>query len=330
MGIEKKDPANIIPNVKIPAKVDSFRFWCQKVLPLVYDDSLSYYELLCKVVNYLNNVINDVNALGTDIENITDAFNELQNYINNYFSTLDVQKEINNKLDEMAENGTLQLIIESFLQVNTPIIYNNMNNLLSSPLLKNGLNALLLGKNTINDVTPFLIEVMTKDNTLIDNITYYSLNENLMYRLIRRKDLYFNVKDYGCTCDGITDDTTKLQYIANIINTYGIPYFVGTILISDTIALNGDFELRGISTEKSIIKNTSNNFAFYYQSASGGSTNNGIRLSNFKILSTNGIKINSVSLPISDIDQAQSYVMRTRIENMALSSNNTKNGTLIS
>ena len=30
------------------------RFWCQKVLPLVYDDSLSYYELLCKVVDNLN------------------------------------------------------------------------------------------------------------------------------------------------------------------------------------------------------------------------------------------------------------------------------------
>jgi hypothetical protein len=28
-----------------------FRFWCQKALPLVYDDSLSYYELLCKVVD---------------------------------------------------------------------------------------------------------------------------------------------------------------------------------------------------------------------------------------------------------------------------------------
>ena len=25
-----------------------FRLWCQKVLPLVYDDSLSYYELLFK------------------------------------------------------------------------------------------------------------------------------------------------------------------------------------------------------------------------------------------------------------------------------------------
>ena len=26
-----------------------FKFWCHKILPLVYDDSLSYYEFLCKV-----------------------------------------------------------------------------------------------------------------------------------------------------------------------------------------------------------------------------------------------------------------------------------------
>lgn len=34
-----------------------FWFWCQKVLPLVYDDSLSYYEVLCKVMNYMNKII---------------------------------------------------------------------------------------------------------------------------------------------------------------------------------------------------------------------------------------------------------------------------------
>lgn len=39
-----------------------FTFWCQKVIPLVYDNSLSYYEVLCKVVEYLNNVIKQVDS----------------------------------------------------------------------------------------------------------------------------------------------------------------------------------------------------------------------------------------------------------------------------
>ena len=39
------------------AELKQFKMWCQKVLPLVYDDSLSYYEVLCKVTDYINNII---------------------------------------------------------------------------------------------------------------------------------------------------------------------------------------------------------------------------------------------------------------------------------
>lgn len=39
------------------------KLWCQKILPLVYDDSLSYYEFLCKVTDTLNNVINNLNDI---------------------------------------------------------------------------------------------------------------------------------------------------------------------------------------------------------------------------------------------------------------------------
>lgn len=38
-----------------------FKFWTQNVLPLVYDDSLSYYEVLCKISAKLNEVIKFVN-----------------------------------------------------------------------------------------------------------------------------------------------------------------------------------------------------------------------------------------------------------------------------
>ena len=78
-----------------------FQFWCQKVLPLVYDDSLSYYELLCKLVDYLNNTIDDVNKL-------SDEFQTLYNYVHDYFDNLDVQEEINKKLDDMVVNGTFE------------------------------------------------------------------------------------------------------------------------------------------------------------------------------------------------------------------------------
>lgn len=57
-----------------------------KVLPAVFDDSLSYYELLAKVVNSLNEVINKDNEMGdvlsTTVENVDDLqtlLNEVKN-----------------------------------------------------------------------------------------------------------------------------------------------------------------------------------------------------------------------------------------------------------
>lgn len=82
-----------------------FRFWCQKVLPLVYDDSLSYYELLCKVVDYLNKTMENVNSLNENFDELQQMFNTLKQYVDDYFKNLDVQKEINNKLDEMVRTG---------------------------------------------------------------------------------------------------------------------------------------------------------------------------------------------------------------------------------
>lgn len=116
------------------AKIGAFRFWCQKVLPLVYDDSISYYELLNKMVVYLNNVISDFNTVAENFDNLDDAFDtlqgsyndtknamlsaydQLQSYVNNYFDNLDVQEEINNKLDEMAEDGSLSELLEPFIE----------------------------------------------------------------------------------------------------------------------------------------------------------------------------------------------------------------------
>ena len=114
-SITPNDPANFTPVMGDYKSLQPFRFWCQKVLPLVYDDSLSYYELLCKVVDYLNKTMEDVETLHGDVTNLHQAYVGLQGYVNNYFSTLDVQEEINNKLDEMAENGELNKLIAPLL-----------------------------------------------------------------------------------------------------------------------------------------------------------------------------------------------------------------------
>ena len=90
---------NFLPDTN-GATLRPFRFWCQKVLPLVYDDSLSYYELLCKVVDYLNKILDDDKKL-------IEAFTQLETFVTDYFNNLDITEEIDAKLDQMVEDGTI-------------------------------------------------------------------------------------------------------------------------------------------------------------------------------------------------------------------------------
>ena len=72
-------------------KPRNFREWCNytiPVLPQVYGEELSYYELLNKVVEKLN-------AIGITV-------NELIDYVNTYFDSKDWQQMVNNKLDSMV------------------------------------------------------------------------------------------------------------------------------------------------------------------------------------------------------------------------------------
>lgn len=61
-----------------------FRFWCFKVLPLVYDDELSYYEVICKCVDYINNLIENDKAISNDVEKLKQELKRVQEWINNY------------------------------------------------------------------------------------------------------------------------------------------------------------------------------------------------------------------------------------------------------
>ena len=67
-----------------------FAFWLQKTQPLVYDDALSYYEVLCRISAMLNQLIKQVNDL-TDAQKkfIEDATNLLNQIINEWNSIVD-------------------------------------------------------------------------------------------------------------------------------------------------------------------------------------------------------------------------------------------------
>ena len=72
-----------------------FRFWCQKVLPLVYENSLSYYEVLCKVVDYINKLIDSDKEIIENVEALQREMKTVLEWIDNFDSNAEqVLKEI--------------------------------------------------------------------------------------------------------------------------------------------------------------------------------------------------------------------------------------------
>lgn len=85
-------------------------------LPTAYIESMSYYEALTYFMKFLENTV--IPAINSNTEAITElqkAYDLLKEYVDNYFEDLDVQTEINNKLDELVSDGTLTSIISSYI-----------------------------------------------------------------------------------------------------------------------------------------------------------------------------------------------------------------------
>lgn len=116
----KNPHADFTPTLAGYSGITPFRFWCQTALPLTYDDSLSYYELLNKVVNYLNLTIEDLTNVENNTSELAEAYDKLQKYVNDYFDDIDIEAELRNVLDGMAEDGTLDALLDPLVANRLP------------------------------------------------------------------------------------------------------------------------------------------------------------------------------------------------------------------
>lgn len=285
-----------------------FRYWCQKVLPLVYDDSLSYYELLCKVVDYLNKTMENVNKLSENFDELQHAFNTLKKYVENYFNNLDVQEEINKKLDEMSKDGTLLSLFSSYMVYTV----NNVEELKNTNLLNNS-SVKTLGYYTINDggAAEYYI-------TNVKPTVYYEKLTNGNYAILNKNAN--NVRQFGAYGDGVHDDTNSIQTCARERDNILIDN--GTYLISDTIYLKNGQTITGWNSElwdntKTVIlseitnnkpaittSEVKNNALDYYNKSNNSQTKN-CKISNIKILGKNrpfcGILLNGYNAIIDNV-----------------------------
>lgn len=101
MPEKKFTPADFDPSLKPYDNIPFLRFWCQKVLPAVYDQSLSYYEALCKMGAFLNKMLEELEKMQDNIDALHEAFIKLQAWVNAEIERFETDME--NRFNEFKQ-----------------------------------------------------------------------------------------------------------------------------------------------------------------------------------------------------------------------------------
>lgn len=118
-----------------------------------YPNSNAHELNLDWIINKVKELSAEWAQTRTDWTNVQAAWEEMKAYVNNYFENLDVQNEINVKLDDMAESGELSPLIAPFVESGLPGVVQ-----LQLP----GVVALQIG-DTVAAQLPYVVQVQLPD-----------------------------------------------------------------------------------------------------------------------------------------------------------------------
>ena len=214
--------------IKHSRPVPPFMRYCSAIIPTMFDDSLSYYEALCALNRFIQtNLVEVINNNATVTEEYIKLANDLKEYVENYFDNLDVQEEINNKLDQMVEDGTLQEIITSYIQSNVAWTFDTVSDMQSATNLTAGSYARTLGYNNREDEGGALYRIT--DNGTADDGNVIAVGTLFAHLVI--EDDTVNVAQFGAKGDGTTDDSDAINMalatgVSNVNFVTGKTYMV--------------------------------------------------------------------------------------------------------
>ena len=224
--------------------VPPFVTFVTSAVPMVFDNSLSYYEALCALWKWLqDDVVNVINNNATVTEDYIQLTKDMKEYMDNYFDNLDVQEEINNKLDAMVEAGTLQEIITEYIQANAAWCFDSVSAMKSATNLIDGSYAQTFGYHSVNDGGAGLYKIREIINTdVVDEGYLIALADNNLVAELITLDDRISVKQYGAYGDNTHDDTDAIQAAADFCNmTTHSKYYVLDVP-------NGSYKLTDVVT----------------------------------------------------------------------------------
>ena len=175
-------------------------------------------------------------------------------------------------------------------------------------------NALLQDRGTLalanQNASNLASEITNRENA--DTLLRTDL-DNVILKVNNLKVI--NVKDYGATGDGVTDDTTAIQNAANVA-TGEILYFPsGTYIVSSTIHIKNRTKVIGANCDSSIIKRatgmTGNTMELGYLNSNDGLGAGAVIVSNLRFIRDLGLNYaqvpDSIVLP-DTVDESASHI----------------------
>lgn len=123
------------------------------MIPTTYLLSLTYEEQILAIGKYLEDtVFPAINNNAEALAEVQKLYSDLKYYVDNYFNDLNVQTEINNKLDEMDENGDLDRIINEEIFSDLEDRIENLENTMENVVLENSTVYNYFNSNFLNNL----------------------------------------------------------------------------------------------------------------------------------------------------------------------------------
>lgn len=217
-------------------KLSPFKWFCLQNFPFIEADfdALTNYELMCKVYEYVSKIATKTNELGEEVE-------ALAHYIEN----LDIQDEVDKKLDEMAESGELAEIMAGYLNQRAIFSFNSVSAMKSAENLVGGSYAETYGYYEPGDMgnSRYLIREITNQDTPNDMDIIAIGDGNLVAEFIPTNDR-LNIRQFGAKLDYENyDDSDIIQFAIDYIKEK----YTSTNYASSELILDGNSILAQIT-----------------------------------------------------------------------------------
>ena len=207
--------------------------YCQKVLPLTYDDSLSYYEEIRKLIDKINEVINtfnsyeeiinelaelvgDISGMQADINTLKSEMNSVQNTLGGYATNLENLSRRDNDLQSQIDALTLKV---NSIVSNVNNIYHYIDNAIASVKVENSYAWVRL-ENLLNTAVRRLQLEIDELINLINELPHDVYNPVHGYRMgfdTNNKTIYHDLRYGGFSNAELSEFGRNNNYVASLV-----------------------------------------------------------------------------------------------------------------